>query len=321
MVFMKRILVTGSTGQIGSELTIALRKKYGNKNVVALYHKKQLSKELTEGPFEFADVTNKQALQHIIKKHKIKTIYHLASILSAIGEKKPNLAWEVNITSLKNILDLAVEHSIEQVFWPSSIAVFGETTPSKNVPEHTIKEPTTIYGITKLTGEVLCNYYFRKYGLDVRSLRFPGVISYKTLPGGGTTDYAVAMFYEALKNNKYECFVKKGTILPMIYIEDAIKAILDLMSVKGSRLKIRTSYNLSGTSFSAEDLAKNIKKHLPGFKCTYKHDERQKIANSWPKSIDDSIARKEWGWKPEYNLKKIVKTMIQGIKKTQEDKI
>jgi len=314
-----KILVTGSTGQIGSELTLALRAKYGNNNVIALGHKTKPSDELeSSGPFEVADARDKEALRDIIKKYKINIIYHLVSILSVSAENNPDLAWDVNINSLKNVLDLAVEFKMDKIFWPSSIAVFGETSPLDLTPQQTILEPTTIYGVSKVAGENLCYYYFRRYGLDVRSLRYPGLISYKTSPGGGTTDYAVAIFYAAIKNKKYDCFVRADTTLPMMYMDDAIKAAIDIMEADSDKIKVRTSYNLTAISFSAEELAEEIKKHIPEFECTYKPDERQKIADSWPRVIDDSVARKDWGWKHEYDLKKTTITMLEKLKEKFE---
>jgi len=312
---MTKILVTGSTGQIGSELVPALREKFGNDNVVALVHKKKPSDELKNGPFELADASDKESLKKIIENHHINQIYHLASILSVVGENKPDLAWKVNLNSLKNILDLAVEFKMEKVFWPSSIAAFGPTTPKNNTPQKTILEPTTMYGVTKVAGENLCNYYFLRYGLDIRSLRYPGIISYKTEPGGGTTDYAVAIFYEALKNKKYTCFVSQETVLPLMYMDDCVKATIDIMEADKEKIKERSSYNLTSLSFSVKELAEEIKKHIPEFKCTYEPDERQAIADSWPKVIDDSAARKDWGWSHDFNLKKLTEVMLKELKK------
>jgi nucleoside-diphosphate-sugar epimerase len=310
-----KILITGATGQIGSELTLALRKESGKNNVIALAHKRKPNQELLSGPFEYIDATSKKSLKEIIEKYDINIIYHLASILSAAGEQKPQLAWDVNVGSLKNILDLAVEYKMKQVFWPSSIAVFGDSTPKENTPQNTILQPATMYGITKLVGENLCNYYFKKYSLDVRSVRYPGLISYKTPPGGGTTDYAVEIFYEALKNKEYTCFLKENTILPMMYIDDAIRGTIALMKANPSKITIRTSYNFAAISFSAKELAEEIKTHIPGFKIRYKPDERQKIADSWPKSIDDSAARKDWNWQHEYDLKKTADAMLNNLKR------
>lgn len=305
-----KILVTGAFGQIGSELVLALQNKYGKQNVVALGHKH--IPEDFDGLVESCNVGEKDKLAAIIKKYQIKTIFHLASLLSATGEKNPQLAWEVNLGSLKNILDLAVEQKI-QIFWPSSIAAFGPTTPRENTPQRTILEPTTMYGVTKVAGELLCQYYFIKYGLDVRSVRYPGLISWKAEPGGGTTDYAVAIFYEAIKESKYQCFVKQDTVLPMMYMDDAIEATLKIMEAPIEKIKIRTSYNLAAISFSVDELANEIKKHLP-LHVTYVPDDRQKIADSWPKSIDDSSARKDWGWNHNYDLSKMVQVMLEKLK-------
>jgi nucleoside-diphosphate-sugar epimerase len=309
-----KILVTGAVGQIGSELTLELRKRYGAKNVIATMHRTLPSDELkNSGIIEKVDATDKEALRKIIKKYNIDTIYHLVGILSAIGEKKPDLAWHINMTSLKNVLDIAIEHNIKKVFWPSSIAAFGPTTPRVKTPQRTVLEPTTMYGVTKIAGELLCQYYFEKYNLDVRSLRYPGVISWKTPPGGGTTDYAVAIFYEALEKKSYEFFVRKDTILPMMYMDDAVKATCDLMEAPAKNISVRTSYNLTALSFSAEELAKEVQKHIPDLKVTYKPDFRQKIADSWPQSIDDSQARKDWGWKPDFTLSKMSKDMLNNL--------
>lgn len=310
----KKILVTGATGQIGSELIPELRKKYGNKNVVAVGHKTKPSDELfNSGPFEFVDTTNKDALRAIIEKYNIKIIYHLVSLLSATGEKNPDLAWSINMNGLKNVLDLAKICKIERIFWPSSIAAFGPETPRENTPNETILRPTTMYGITKVAGELLCEYYFKHYDLDIRCLRYPGIISHKTLPGGGTTDYAVAIFYQAIKDKKYTCFVRKDTVLPMMYMPDCIKATVDIMEADGSKFNHRC-FNLTAMSFSVEDLAAEIKKHIPEFECDYEPDFRQEIADSWPKTIDDSAAREEWGWKSDFDLSRMTEEMLDEIK-------
>lgn len=310
-----KILVTGSTGQIGSELVVALRNQYGKENVVALGHKAEPTTAFKEsGPFEKADARNKDDIRRIIEEYKISYIYHLASILSAKGEQNPDMAWDVNMNSLKNVLDLAVEYKMDKVFWPSSIAVFGPAVPKKNTPQQTVLEPTTMYGVTKVAGENLCNYYFKKYDLDVRSLRYPGLISHKTLPGGGTTDYAVEIFYEALKHKSYTCFVREDTMLPMMYMDDAIKAAVMLMEADPAKISVRTSYNIAAMSFSVKELVTEIKKHIPNFVCKYSPDSRQKIADSWPDSIDDSVARKDWGWKPEYRLKEMASVMIRELR-------
>jgi len=313
---MKRILVTGATGQIGSELTIELRKRYGGDNVVAVGHKRKPSEELfSSGPFEYLDVTRKGDVQKVVEKYDIDTIYHLAAVLSALGEQNPQLAWNVNMNGLYNVLEVARESSMVRVFWPSSIAVFGPEATRVNTPQETVLIPKTMYGVTKVAGELLCNYYFIQYGLDVRSVRYPGVVSSETLPSGGTTDYAVEIFYEAIKRKRYTCFVRKDTVLPMMYMPDCIKAAIDLMEADPSRLRCRTSYNVTGISFSAGKLAAEIRKYIPEFECEYKPDFRQKIADSWPMSIDDSVARKEWGWKPTYDLAAMTKGMIGRLTK------
>lgn len=313
---MKRILVTGAVGQIGSELTPALRRRYGDGNVIATGHKTKPDEALLRsGPFEFIDVTQKEAVERVVKKYKIDTIYHLAAILSAAGEKNPQLAWEVNINGLYNIFEVAREHKVERVFWPSSIAVFGLETPRENTPQETVMRPTTMYGVTKLAGELLCDYYFRKYELDVRGVRYPGIISSETPPGGGTTDYAVEIFYEAVQHKKYTCFVREDTVLPMMYMPDCVKAAITLMETDPPKLRHHSGFNLAGMSFSAGELAAEIQKHIPGFTCRYKPDFRQEIADSWPKSIDDSAARKEWGWKPDYNLATMATDMLEKLGK------
>jgi nucleoside-diphosphate-sugar epimerase len=309
---MKNILVTGAKGQIGSELTAELRKKYGTEAVVAL--DLSLPQNPTDGPFEVADVTDKNAISEIVKKYQIDTIFHLVGILSATGEKNPELAWNVNMNGLKNVLDIAREQGIKQIFWPSSIAAFGPTTPVNDTPQHTILEPTTIYGVTKVSGELLCQYYWKKYNLDIRSLRYPGIISYKTAPGGGTTDYAVAIYFDALKNKSYDCFVGPETVLPMMYMPDAIRATVELMEAPAENIKVRTSYNLTAMSFSAKELAESVTKQIPDFTCTYNPDERQKIADSWPRSIDDSSARTDWGWSHTFDLDKMTEDMLKNIR-------
>jgi len=313
---MKRILVTGATGQIGSELTMVLRKKYGGDNVVAVGHKRVPSEKLLQlGPFEYVDVTDKESVEKVIRNYEVDTIYHLAAVLSATGEQNPQLAWDVNINSLYHILEIAREHEISRVFWPSSIAVFGPEAPRVNTPQDSILIPRTIYGVTKVSGELLCNYYFIRFGLDVRSVRYPGIISSETLPSGGATDYAVEIFYEAIKKKRYTCFVKEDTVLPMMYMPDCINAAINLMEADASKINHRTSYNVAVMSFSARELAAEIKKYVPEFVCEYKPDFRQKIADSWPMSIDDSVARKEWGWKPTYDLVAMTKDMMEKLTK------
>ncbi len=306
------ILVTGSSGQIGTDLTEALAKKFGKEKIIGADRKEPKNRN-DLGKFEKTDVTRKENLEKLVKENNVETIYDLASLLSATGEKKPDLAWFVNISALKNSLDLARENSIK-VFWPSSIAVFGPSTPKQNTPQQTILEPNTMYGITKVSGELLCNYYFKKYNVDVRSIRYPGLISYKTEAGGGTTDYAVEIFYEALKNKKYECFLKEDSTLPMMYMPDAINGTIKLMETDEKNIKTRLGYNISSLSFSPEEIANEIKKHIPEFECSYKPDERQRIADSWPQSIDDSKAREDWNWKPEYDLEKMTVDMLEKLK-------
>lgn len=308
---MSSILVIGSSGQIGTELVEELRKIYGNNNVVASDIKEPQTE--IEGPFEILDILNKNQLIEIVKKHNIKEIYLLAALLSATAEKNPEFAWELNMNSLFNVLNLAKEKIIDKVYWPSSIAVFGHTTPRENTPQYTVMEPSTVYGISKLAGERWCEYYHKKYDIDVRSIRYPGLIGYKSLPGGGTTDYAVDIFHQALLKNKYECFLTENTALPMMYMSDAIKATIQIMQVPSETIKIRSSYNLSGISFTPKEISDEIKKHLPNFSISYKEDFRQKIADSWPKSIDDSRAKSDWGWMPNYTLETMTFDMLKNL--------
>lgn len=311
-----KILVTGSTGQIGSELTLALRKKYGGDNVVAVGHRRKPSDGLlSSGPLEIVDVCKKESIEQIIKKYDIDTVYHLAALLSAASEQNPQLAWSLNMGSLHNVLELARVRGLTRVFWPSSIAVFGLTTPRIKTPQETVMLPGTMYGVTKVAGELLCNYYSVKYGVDVRGLRYPGIISSETPPGGGTTDYAVEIFYEAIKKKRYTCFVREDTVLPMMYMPDCLESTMDLMEADPSKVKRHDSYNVAGMNFSTGELAAEIRKHIPEFKCEYKPDFRQKIADSWPMSIDDSQARRDWGWKPTYDLSAMTKDMIQKLSK------
>ena len=307
----KKILVTGAFGQIGTELVPALQEKHGKDNVVALGHHNIPSD--FDGILEKAAITDKAALEALVKKYDIGTVYHLVSLLSAKGEIDPAVTWDVNMNGLIHILDFAKEYKLK-VFWPSSIAAFGPTTPQDNTPQRTVLEPTTMYGVTKTSGELLAQYYFNKYGVDVRSVRYPGIISWKAEPGGGTTDYAVAIFYEGLKTGKYEFFVNEQTFLPMMYMDDAVRATISLMDADPDKLTVRTSYNLAAISFSAKELEEEIKKHIP-LVATYKPDHRQKIADSWPNSIDDSTARKDWGWKHEYDLAKMTEVMLENLKK------
>lgn len=310
----ERILIIGAGGQIGIELTENLSKLYGAENVIAADVKPIAA--LSNNPFEKLDVLDKNALFDIVQKYKIKQIYLLAALLSATGEQNPAFAWKLNMEGLFHVLDLAKEKHINKVYWPSSIAVFGPTTPRINTPQHTIMEPSTVYGISKQAGEGWCNWYFNKFGVDVRSLRYPGLIGWKSAPGGGTTDYAVHIFHEALKNCKYECFLSENTALPMMHMEDAIRATIELMHASSEQVKIRTSYNLSGLSFTPKEMALEIKKHLPSFEITYKPDFRQAIANSWPASIDDQESRKQWGWQEHYNLEKLTENMLVNLKKS-----
>src|SRR5688500_12634832 len=309
-----KILVIGASGQIGVELTLALRKLYGNANVVASDLREENELLKGTGPYVSIDVMNKEMLHVQVIRQNITQVYLLAAILSATGEKNPNLAWNLNMQGLLNVLDIAKEEHLHKVYWPSSIAVFGPTSPKQNCPQQTIIEPTTVYGISKFAGEFWCNYYHHRYGVDVRSIRYPGLISYKSSPGGGTTDYAVEIFYEAVENKKYTCFLKKDTYLPMMYMPDAIRATLELMEADANRITVRTSYNASGISFSPEEIFLAIKKHIPDFEIVYKPDYRQNIAESWPQSLDDTIAKNDWGWHPEYDLEKLTSDMLDNLK-------
>jgi len=311
----EKILVIGASGQIGVELTMALRKIYGNANVVASDLREQNELLQGTGPYVSMDVMNKEMLHVQVIRQGITQIYHLAAILSATGEKNPGLAWHLNMQGLLNVLDIAREEKLHKVYWPSSIAVFGPTSPKKNCPQQTIIEPTTVYGISKYAGEFWCNYFHQRFGVDVRSLRYPGLISYKSPPGGGTTDYAIEIFYEALEEKKYECFLDENTYLPMMYMPDAVRATIELMEAPADKISIRTSYNISAMSFSPKEIAAEIKKHIPDFKIAYKPDYRQAIANSWPQSIDDSVARKDWGWKEEYDLSVMTTDMFANLPK------
>jgi nucleoside-diphosphate-sugar epimerase len=311
----EKILVIGASGQIGVELTLALRKMYGNANVVASDLREQNPLLEGTGPYVSLDVMNKEMLHVQVIRQNFTQIYLLAAILSATGEKNPNLAWNLNMTGLLNVLDIAREEKIHKVYWPSSIAVFGPTSPKQNCPQQTIIEPITVYGISKYAGEFWCNYYFQRFGVDVRSIRYPGLISYKSSPGGGTTDYAIEIFHEALEEKKYESFLEKDTYLPMMYMPDAIRATIELMEAPADKIKVRTSYNVSGMSFSPLEIATEIKKHIPEFAISYKSDYRQAIANSWPQSIDDAVARNDWGWKEEYNLPAMTKDMLDNLRK------
>ena len=311
---MQKILITGDTGQIGSELTIALREKYGNENVIATGHTKNPDETLREsGPFEFIDCSEINTVADIVRKYKMDTIYHLAAILSAVAEQNPQRAWDVNMMGLYNVLEVARSYKCS-VFTPSSIGAFGPTTPLNNTPQDTTQRPNTIYGVTKVAGELLCDYYFKRFGVDTRGVRYPGIISYKTLPGGGTTDYAVEIYYEAIKHKKYTSYLKRGTYLDMMYMPDAMKAAIDLMETNPDKLQHRNAFNVTAMSVAPENIADEIRKIIPEFVLDFKIDPlRQAIADSWPNNMDDSAARQEWGWDPEYNLKSMTKDMIERL--------
>jgi nucleoside-diphosphate-sugar epimerase len=310
----EKILVIGASGQIGVELTLALRKIYGASQVIASDLREENPLLHGTGPYVSMDVMNKEMLHVQVIRQNVTQIYLLAAMLSATGEKNPALAWHLNMQGLLNVLDIAKEEKLSKVYWPSSIAVFGPTSPKINCPQQTVIEPITVYGISKYAGEFWCNYFFHKYGVDVRSLRYPGLISYKSAPGGGTTDYAVEIYHEALAEGHYKCFLQKDTYLPMMYMPDAIRATIELMEAPSSKIKTRTSYNLSSMSFSPSEIAAEIKNHIPHFSMTYAPDYRQDIANSWPQSIDDSVARADWGWRHEYDLKKMTKDMLENLR-------
>lgn len=310
-----KILVIGASGQIGVELTLALRKQYGNNNVVASDLREENPLLKGTGPYVSMDVMNKEMLHVQVIRQNITQIYLLAAILSATGEKNPNLAWHLNMQGLLNVLDIAREEKLHKVYWPSSIAVFGPTSPKIMCPQQTIIEPSTVYGISKYAGEFWCNYYYNRYGVDVRSIRYPGLISYKSAPGGGTTDYAVEIYIEALEQKKYNCFLSEDTYLPMMYMPDAIRATLELMNAPADQISVRTSYNVAGMSFSPREIAASIQEDIPDFLMTYKSDSRQAIADSWPQSIDDTVANKDWGWKPQYDLSLMTKDMLENLRK------
>ncbi len=310
---MKKVLVIGAGGQIGTELVLELRKRFGNEQVVAADVKDSCSEALQNGPYLQLDVLDKDKVREYVINEKPDDVYLLAALLSATAEKHPDFAWKLNMEGLFTILELAKEGYIKKIFWPSSIAVFGPTTPRDNTPQYTVMEPTTIYGISKLAGERWCEYYFNKFGVDVRSIRYPGLISYTSLPGGGTTDYAVDIFYHAKKSGTYTSFLNEDSALPMMYMEDAIRATIELMEAPKENVKIRSSYNLAGLSFTPSDLANAIQKEQANFKITYEPDFRQAIADSWPNSIDDSSAKNDWGWKEKYDLQGMVKTMLENV--------
>lgn len=306
-----RILVIGSSGQIGTELIEELRKCHGNENVIASdIREPQITQN---GPFEILDILNKVQLLEIVERYNVKEIYLLAALLSATAEKNPAFGWDLNMNSLFNVLNLAKDGIIKKIFWPSSIAVFGPTTPKENTPQYTIMEPSTVYGISKQAGERWCEYYHSHYGVDVRSIRYPGLIGYKSKPGGGTTDYAVDIFHQAILSKKYECFLSEETTLPMMYMSDAIKATMNIMQVDSTSIKIRSSYNIAGTSFSPNEISSELKKFIPDFKISYSPDYRQDIASSWPQSVDDSHAKQDWNWKPDYNLAELTQIMFTHL--------
>ena len=311
---MKRILITGATGQIGSELVPELIKIHGLDNVIIGVHRRKPDCQITDAIYEKVNVLNKEELDSTINKHDIDTVYHLAAILSAAGEQNPWLAWDVNMNGTYNVLELARTHEMIRVFIPSSIAAFGPETPRINTPQDTVLKPRTMYGLTKVSGELLANYYYEKFDLDVRGVRYPGIISYKTPPGGGTTDYAVEIFHEAIKHKKYTCFLREDSTLPMMYMPDCIKATIDLMNTDLDKLIHHTDYNLAAISFSPADLVTEIRKHIPDFEILYEPDSRQTIADSWPKTIDDSAARREWGWNPSYDLSQMTKDMLDNLR-------
>ncbi len=313
-----KILIVGACGQIGSELTLALRDLYGQDSVVASDIRPSSSKALSEGPFELLDASNYTNFLDVVTKHQIEEVYMMAAMLSGTAEKFPEKAWELNMSSLFNVLNLGKEKWIKKIFWPSSIAVFGPTTPKTNTPQQTIMEPVTVYGISKQAGERWCAYYHKRYGVDVRSIRYPGLISYKTPPGGGTTDYAIEIFHEAIKQDTYTSFLSSETALPMMYMDDAIHATISIMTAATEAIKVRSSYNLAGVSFTPAELSAELQKHFPDFKMNYEADFRQEIADSWPNSIDDTQAQLDWGWKHDFDLKMIVKEMLDGVKSMEK---
>ena len=309
----KSILILGACGQIGTELTMALREQFGNDNVVASDIREGSESLMASGPFELLDATDYEAIEDVVMHYEIEEVYLMAAMLSATAEKFPMRAWNLNMNSLFNVLNLAKERKIDKIFWPSSIAVFGPNTPKTATPQHTLMEPSTVYGISKQSGERWCEYYHHKFRVDVRSVRYPGLISWKTQPGGGTTDYAVEIFHKALSENAYTCFLEEDTSLPMMYMDDAIRATMNLMEAEAKNLHIRSSYNLGAMSFTPKELASCIQGHLPQFKIAYEPDFRQDIANSWPASVDDSKAREDWDWEPTFNLEKTTKEMLTNL--------
>ncbi|MCU0356050.1 MAG: NAD-dependent epimerase/dehydratase family protein [Cyclobacteriaceae bacterium] len=315
-----KILIIGAGGQLGTELTQGLWNLYGKENVIATDIKDPQG-ILSQGNFEILDALKQKQLFDFIKKNSITQIYHLAAVLSATGEKNPKFAWNLNMDSLIHVLDAAVEFKLDRVYWPSSIAAFGPTTPKLNTPQHTVMDPTTIYGISKFAGERWCDWYFRNKGVDVRSLRYPGLIGYKSKPGGGTTDYAVDIYFKAITDKKYECFLKEDTYLPMMYMDDAVKATLDIMEAPKEKVKVRSSYNIAAMSFCPAEIAAEIRKHIPEFTISYNPDFRQSIADSWPKSIDDSAARKDWGWQPAFALASMTEDILQNLPALLADEV
>jgi len=309
---MSKILVTGASGQLGSELTVELRKIHGDENVIAS-DIREPSDQISGGPFEQLDVMDKTRLEHLVEEHDVSVIYHLAALLSANAEKNIDLAWKLNMDGLLNVLNVAKEKNLSRIFWPSSIAVFGPDARKEKTPQNTPTNPTTVYGITKVAGEQWCAYYYNKFGVDVRSLRYPGLIGYKSMPGGGTTDYAVDIYHKALAGETFTCFLEKDTVLPMMYMNDAVKATIDLMQASDENIKVRTSYNVSAISFTPEEIAKSIKKQIPDFEIEFEPDYRQEIASSWPDSIDDSAARSNWGWKHAYGLDKMTEDILENL--------
>ena len=307
------ILIIGACGQIGSELTQKLRETYGNSHVIASDIREGNGALMNSGPFEILDATDSAGILKVIQKYKVTQVYLMAAMLSATAEQYPQKAWDLNMSSLLGVLELAKDKHIKQVYWPSSIASFGPTSPKTNTPQQTIMEPTTVYGISKLAGEHWCNYYHNRYGVDVRSIRYPGIISWKTKPGGGTTDYAVDIYFKAIENKSYECFLSENTRLPMMYMEDAIDATIKIMQTDASNIKTRTAYNLAAISFTPQEIAGEIKKHIPEFKISYRTDFRQQIADSWPQVIDDSEARQDWNWKHQFDLELMTKEMLKNL--------
>lgn len=311
---ISKILIIGASGQIGTELTAKLRDLHGKNNVIASDIRDDNTELVNSGPFEIINAMDYNAIKNCVEKNTIDTIYLMAAMLSATGEKYPEKAWNLNMTSLFNVLNIAKEGFVKKIFWPSSIAVFGPTTPRDNTEQYTIMEPTTVYGITKQVGERWCEYYFKNYGVDVRSIRYPGIISWKTLPGGGTTDYAVDIYHKAVAGDSYDCFLKQDTELPMMFMDDAIEATIKLMTADAKAIKIRSSYNLAAISFTPKEVAESIKKQLPNFSITYTPDFKQQIADSWPKSINDTQARDHWGWKHKFNLEAITSEMLKQLR-------